>query len=107
MGMGMPCKVGGASGVPHVALLLLRRPPVGGEAPFFPFSTVRVEDDLLLVFSFAGRQWRMEGGGGGERRREGGRPPARPLEADGGDRSHGLPLSAREGCRVGAGSLLA
>jgi hypothetical protein len=49
----------------------------------------------------------MEGGGGGERRREGGRPPARPLEADGGDRSHGLPLSAREGCRVGAGSLLA
>jgi len=44
---------------------------VGGEAPFFPFSRVRVEDDLLLVFSFAGRRWGMEGGGGEERRREG------------------------------------
>jgi len=43
---------------------------VGGEAPFFPFSRVRVEDDLLLDFSFAGRRWGMEGGGGEERRRE-------------------------------------
>jgi len=69
---------------------------VGGEAPFFPFSRVRVEDDLLLVFSFAGRRWGMEGGGGEERRREGAGErggergggaarPARPLEADGGE----------------------
>jgi len=31
---------------------------VDGEVPLFPFSRVRVADDLLLVFSFAGGGWR-------------------------------------------------
>ena len=64
---------------------------------FFPFSRVRVEDDLLLVLSFTGRRWGMEGGGGEERRREGAgkrgreggrrRPACSPLEAGDGDGS--------------------
>ena len=99
--------------MPHVALLLLRRPLVGGEAPFFPFSRVRVEDDLLFFFSFAGRQWGMEGWGGEERRREGTGErggerggAARllvPWKRMGGDRSRGLALSAREGVGSGQG----